>query len=108
MESDLNILENLLWRDLSERGEVQVVVYQSLHGYRDRARELLVQARELESYAKRPWEDEEMLIKANVEAQTKLRHIISKVDSLFDECKDRGKYLADLSGDRTAIEELQQ
>lgn len=108
MESDLNILENVLWRDPSERGEVQVVIYQSLYGYRDRARELLVQARELESYAKRPWEDEEMLIKANVEAQTKLRHIISKIDSLFEECKERGKSLDELSGVRTAIEDIQK
>lgn len=108
MESDLNILENVLWRDPSERGEVQVVVHQSLHGYRDRARELLVQARELESYAKRPWEDEEMLIKANVEAQTKLRHIISKIDSLFEECKERGKSLDELSSVRTAIEDIQK
>jgi uncharacterized coiled-coil DUF342 family protein len=68
----------------------------------------LVQARELESYAKRPWEDEEMLIKANVEAQTKLRHIISKIDALFEECKERGKSLDELSGVRTAIEDIQK
>src|SRR3989304_4050618 len=102
------IVENVLVRDPSERGEVQVVIYQSIHGYRDRARELLIQARELESYAKRPWEDEEMLIKANVEAQTKLRHIISKIDSLFEECKERGKSLDELSGVRTAIEDIQK
>src|SRR5574341_181308 len=95
MESDLNMLENVLWRDPSERGEVQVVVHQTLHGYRDRARELLVQARELESYAKRPWEDEEMLIKANV-------------DALVEECKERGKSLDELSGVRTTIEEIQK
>jgi MoxR-like ATPase len=108
IESDLSILEDVLWRDPAERGEIQVVIYQSLHGWRDRARELLVQAKELESYAKRPWENEEMLIKANVEAQTKLRHIISRVDTLFEECKERGKPLDELSQVRTAIEDIQK
>ncbi len=107
-ESDLSILENVLWRDPSERGEIQAAIYGSLYGYRDRARELLVQARELESYAKRPWEDEEMLIKANVEAQTKLRHIISKIDVLFEECRERGKSLDELTRVKTEIEDIQK
>jgi MoxR-like ATPase len=107
-ESDLSILENVLWRDPGERGEIQAVIYQSLHGYRDRARELLIQAKELESYAKRPWEDEEMLLKANIEAQTKLRHVLSKIDALFEECRERGKSLEELSRVRTEIEDIQK
>jgi MoxR-like ATPase len=107
-ENDLTILENVLWRDPGERGEIQSVIYQSLHGHRDRASELLIQAKELESYAKRPWNDEEMLIKANIEAQTKLRHVLSKVDALFDECKERGKSLEELSKVKTEIEDIQK
>lgn len=107
-ENDLSILENVLWRDPGERGEIQSIIYQSLHGYRDRARELLVQAKELESYAKRPWDNEEMLIKANIEAQTKLRHVLSKVDALFDECRERGKSLEELSRVKTEIEDIQK
>ncbi len=108
VEGDLSMLENVLWRDPGERGEIQVVIYQSLHGYRDRARELMVQAKELESYAKRSWENEEMLVKANVEAQTKLRHIISRMDALFEECKERGKPLDELSQVRNTIEDIQK
>jgi MoxR-like ATPase len=108
IENDLSMLENVLWRDPGERGEIQVIIYQLLHGYRDRAHELLVQAKELESYTKRPWENDVMLIKANVEAQTKLRHIISKMDALFEECKERGKPLDELSGVKTAIEDIQK
>ena len=37
-----------------------------------------------------------------------MRHIISKIDSLFEECKERGKSLDELSGVRTAIEDIQK
>lgn len=107
-ENDLTILENVLWRDPGEGGEIQSIIYQALHGYRDRASELLIQAKELESYAKRTWNDEEMLIKANIEAQTKLRHVLSKVDALFDECKERGKPLEELSRVKTEVEDIQK
>ena len=107
-ESDLNILENILWRDPGERGEVQAVIHQSLHGYRDRLRELLIQAKELESYSKRQWEDEDMFIKANIEAQTKLRQILSKVDAVFEECKERGKPTEEIIRVKSQIEDIQK
>ncbi len=107
-ESDLNILESVLWRAPGERGEVRAIVYQSLHGYKDRTRELLIQAKELESYAKRPWDDEELLIKANIEAQTKLRQIISKLDTVFEECKERGKSTEEIARVKDQIEEIQK
>jgi MoxR-like ATPase len=107
-ENDLSILENILWRDPGERGEIQAVIYQSLHGYRDRLRELLIQAKELESYAKRPWEDEEMFIKANIEAQTKLRHILSKLDVIFEECRERGKSTDEIDRIKAQIEDIQK
>jgi MoxR-like ATPase len=107
-EGDLGILENVLWRAPGERGEIQAVIYQSLHGYRDRMRELLIQAKELESYAKRPWDDEEMFIKANIEAQTKLRQIISKLDILFEECRERGKSTEEIARVKVQIEDIQK
>jgi MoxR-like ATPases len=107
-ETDLSVLENILWRDPGERGEIQAVIYQALHGHRDRMRELLIQAKELESYSRREWESEEMFIKANIEAQTKLRQIISKVDMLFEECKERGKPIEELSRVKTQIEDIQK
>jgi MoxR-like ATPase len=107
-EGDLSILENVLWRDPGERGEVQTVIYQSLHGHRDRMRELLIQAKELESYSKRQWETEEMFIKANIEAQTKLRQILSKLDALLEECGERGKPTDELIRVRTQVEDIQK
>jgi len=107
-ENDLSILENVLWQDPGERTEIQSVIYQSLHGYRDRLRELLVQAKELESYAKRPWDDQEMFIKANIEAQTKLRQILSKLDLVFEECKERGKSPDEIAQVKAQIEDIQK
>jgi len=107
-ESDLSILENILWRAPGETGEVQAVIHHSLHGYRDRVRELLIQAKELESYAKRAWDDEEMIIKANIEAQTKLRQIIARLDILLEECKERGKSLEEIGRVKVQIEDIQR
>ena len=107
-EGDLTILENVLWRDPGERGEIQTVIYQSLHGYRDRMRELLIQAKELEAYSKRQWESEEMFIKANIEAQTKLRQILSKIDTIVEECKERGKSTEELTRVKSQIENIQK
>lgn len=107
-EGDLTVLENVLWRDPGERGEIQTVIYQSLHGYRDRMRELLIQAKELEAYSKRQWESEEMFIKANIEAQTKLRQILLKVDTIVEECKERGKPTEELTRVKSQIENIQK
>ncbi|MGQ0794017.1 MAG: AAA family ATPase [Deltaproteobacteria bacterium] len=107
-ESDILALENVLWRNPDERGEIQSVIYQSLHGYKERLRELVIQSRELDAYAKRKWDNEEMFIKANIEAQTKLRHIISKVDLLIQECRDREKFPEEITEVKNRMEELQK
>ncbi len=103
-EDDLRFLENVLWREPGEKAEIQSVIHQSLHGWRDRLRELLIQAKELDSYSKREWESEEMLIKANIEAQTKLKHIGAKLDELVEECRERGKPTDEI---KTAGEEIE-
>ncbi len=108
IESDLNILENVLWRDPGELGEIKAAIYQLLHGYKDTLRELLIQARELHSYSKRDWENEELEINANIEAQTKLRHILTKLDSMIDEFRERGKSTDEISRARTEIEHIQR
>ncbi len=107
-DEDLPFLENVLWREPEERQEVEAVVYQALHGYRDRARELLMQARELASYAKRRWESEEMAVKAHIEAQTKLKTILERMDALLDECRERGKPTAELEGMRAEVERIRK
>lgn len=103
-EDDLRFLEHVLWREPGQKAEIQSVIHQSLHGWRDRLKELLIQAKELDAYSKREWESEEMLIKANIEAQTKLKHIGAKLDELVEECRERGKPTDEI---KTAGEEIE-
>ena len=108
IDGDLSILENVLWRDPGELGEIRTVIYQLLHGHRDTLRELLAQARELRAYSKRDWDNEELEINANIEAQTKLRHILAKVDSMLQDFTERGKSTDEIAQARTEIEKIQR
>jgi MoxR-like ATPase len=107
-EDDLRFLENILWREPGEKAEIQSVIHQALHGWRDRLRELLIQAKELDAYSKRGWESEEMLIKANIEAQTKLKHIAAKLEELIEECRERGKPVDEIRKAGEEIESIQR
>jgi len=107
-EDDLRFLENILWREPGEKAEIQSVVHQALHGWRDRLRELLIQAKELDAYSKRGWETEEMIIKANIEAQTKLKHIGAKLEELVEECRERGKPVDEIRKAGDEIESIQR
>jgi MoxR-like ATPase len=107
-EDDLRFLENILWREPGEKSEIQSVVHQALHGWRDRLRELLIQAKELDAYSRREWESEEMLIKANIEAQTKLKHIGAKLEELVQECRERGKPTDEIKTAEEEIETIQR
>ncbi len=107
-EDDIPMLENMLWNTPSEREDVRTVIYQSLHGYRDRLKELLIQAKELEEYSKREWDTEEMTLNANIEAQTKLKHISSDLDQLVEECTERGKSTDAFAEARVEIETIQK
>lgn len=107
-EDDLRLFENVLWREPGEKAEIQSVIHQALHGYKDRLRELLIQAKELEAYSKREWESEEMLIKANIEAQTKLKQIGSRLGELVDEYRERGKPTEEITQAKEEIENIQK
>ncbi len=107
-EEDIRFLENVLWRDPGEKAEIQSVIHQALHGYMDRLRELVIQAKELDGYSKREWENEDMHIKANIEAQTKLKQITSNVNDLIEECKQRGKPTEEINKAKGKIEEIQK
>ncbi len=107
-EEDLRYLENVLWRDPGEKAEIQSVIHQALHGYKDRLRELVMQAKELDGYSKREWESEDMSIKANIEAQTKLKQIVTNVNELIEECEQRGKPTEDINKAKSEIEEIQK
>lgn len=107
-EDDLRFLENVLWREPGEIAEIQSVIHHALYGYKDRVRELLIQAKELDEYSKRQWESEEMLIKANIEAQTKLKQIGASLEELVAECQERGKPTDDIAKVRDDIEVIQK
>ena len=107
-EDDLRFLENVYWRDPGEIPEIQSVIHQALHGYKDRLRELVIQAKELDGYSKREWDNEEMSIKANIEAQTKLKQIVSNVNELMEECNQRGKSTEDIKKAKLEIEDIQK
>jgi len=107
-EEDLRFLENVLWRDPGEKAEIQSVIHQALHGYKDRLRELVIQAKELAGYSRREWENEDMHIKANIEAQTKLKQIVSNVNELIEECEQRGKPTEKINKAKDEIEEIQK
>ena len=107
-EEDLRYLENVLWRDPGEKAEIQSVIHLALHGYKDRIRELIIQAKELDGYSKREWESEDLSIKANIEAQTKLKQIVTNVNELIEECEQRGKPTEDINKAKIEIEEIQK
>ncbi len=107
-ENDLSILDNVLWRDPSELGEIRGVIHQLLFGYRDELRELLIQAKELKSYAKREWDNQELQINANIEAQTKIRNILLKIESILENRNERGKSTEEVKKVKSEIEKIQQ
>lgn len=107
-EDDLHFLENVYWRDPGEKTEIQSVIHQALHGYKDRIRELIIQAKELDGYSKRDWENEDMSIKANIEAQTKLKQIVSNINELIEECEQRGKPTIEITKAKSEIENIQK
>lgn len=107
-EPDLALYENILWREPDERLEIRTVIEQVLYGYKHRSHELLTQAREIESYARREWENEELMVRANIEAQTKLKTILSNFEALIDECRERSKSTGELEGVKTEVEGIQR
>ncbi len=107
-EEDIKILENVLWKDPAEISDVRSIIHATLFGYREQLKELYIQAKEIEAYSKQNWEDEETRIKANIEAQTKLKILINKVSDLSDELADRGKSTEEVSEMKAKIEEVQK
>ena len=107
-EEDIKILENVLWRDPAEIPDLKSTIHSVLFGYREQLKELYMQAKEIEAYSKQNWDDEETKIKANIEAQTKLKMLINKVDNLSEELSDRDKSTSDVTDIKTKIEDVQK
>ena len=107
-EEDVKILENVLWKDPGEIPEIKSTLYSILFGYREQLKELYIQAKEIEAYSKQNWDDEETKIKANIEAQTKLKMLINKVNDLSEELFDRGKSTGEVTEIKSKIEDVQK
>jgi len=107
VDEDLFLLEHVLWRDPTERAEVRNTVHRLLRGYVDDAKALLYQTRELRDYAHRQWESNELRGRAVVEAHTKIRHILAKVDSIIDDARGAGRPLDAVEAVRSEIESIQ-
>jgi MoxR-like ATPase len=107
VDDDLFFLEHVLWRDPTERAEVRNTIHRLLRGYVDDAKALLYQTRELRDYAHRQWESNELRGRAVVEAHTKIRHILAKVDGLLDDARGAGRPVDDVEAVRSEIESIQ-
>jgi len=90
-EQDIGFLEHALWRDPAEREPVRTTIRELLQGYEDEVRVLLYQSRELREYALRPWDTTELRSRAAVEAHTKIRSILGKVDGLLAQARGGGR-----------------
>src|SRR6185436_8145310 len=65
---------------VSDRRYAQAVGVLRAHAYEDEVRVLLFQSRELRDYALRSWDSRELQSRATLEAHTKIRSILGKVD----------------------------
>ncbi len=106
-DDDVPFLEHVLWRDPGERAEVRSAIHRLLHGYVDEARALLYQTRELREYAHRQWENHELRGRALVEAHTKIRQILARVDGILDGARGAGRPLDAVEAVRAEIESIQ-
>jgi MoxR-like ATPase len=90
-EEDVPFLEHVLWRDPAERPQVRATIRELLRGYEDEVRVLLYQSRELRDYALRPWDTRELQSRAAIEAHTKVRSILGKVDLILSQARSGGR-----------------
>jgi MoxR-like ATPase len=90
-DEDVRFLEHVLWRDPAERAQVRALIRELLQGYEDEVRVLLYQSRELREYALRPWDTRELRARAAVEAHTKIRNILGKVDAILSQARSGGR-----------------
>lgn len=107
-EEDLYFLEHVLWRDPAERTEVRTAIRELLQGYEDEVRVLLYQSRELRDYALRPWDTKELGARAAVEAHTKIRHILGKVDVILSDARRVGRPLDRVEACRHEIAQIER
>jgi MoxR-like ATPase len=107
-DADVAFLEHVLWRDPAERQAVREAIRELLHGHEDEVRVLLYQSRELREYALREWETPDLRSRAGVEAHTKLRAILGKVDEILTTARAGGRPTDGVEALRLEIAAIQQ
>ena len=107
-EDDLPFLEHVLWRDPAERAQIRSTIRELLVGYEDEIRVLLYQSRELREYALRPWDTGELRSRAALEAHTKLRNILARVDTILSQARSGGRPLGRVEALREEIAAIEQ
>jgi MoxR-like ATPase len=107
-EEDLPFLEHVLWRDPAERTQVRDTIRELLRGYEDEVRVLLFQSRELRDYALREWDSSELRTRAAVEAHTKIRNILGKVDAILAQARNGGRPVERVEALKHEILQIQQ
>ncbi len=106
-ESDLFFLEHILWKEPSEQAAVHTVIHGLIHGYEDEVQELLFQTRELREYAERSWDDAEQHARAVIEAHTKIRNILTKVEEIHQHAQEGGRVTDKVETVKREIQEIQ-
>jgi MoxR-like ATPase len=107
-EDDLPFLEHVLWKDPEELPKVRDAIRRLVKGYEDEARELLIQGQELDEYARRGWESDELRKRAVIEAHTKLANILVKFETLMREASDNGRATGSIETMRSKVKAIQQ
>jgi MoxR-like ATPase len=107
-EEDLMFLQHMLWKDPEERAKVRDTIQHLIKGYEEEARELLIQTQELQDYAARQWESEEMRNRAMVEAHTKIANILTRFDALVRDASQGGRPLDTVENMRAQVKRIQQ
>lgn len=107
-DDDVAFLEHVLWRDPAERAPVRDAIRELLHGYEDEVRVLLYQSRELRDYALRDWENGDLRSRAAVEAHTKLRSILGKVEDILATARGGGRPTEGVEALHREIVQIQQ
>jgi MoxR-like ATPase len=107
-EEDVPFLEHVLWRDPAERAQVKATIRELLRGYEDEVRVLLYQSRELRDYALRSWDTRELQTRAAVEAHTKIRSILGKVDVILSQARSGGRPVDRVEALRQEIADIER
>jgi MoxR-like ATPase len=107
-DEDVPFLEHVLWRDPAERVHVRGAIRELLRGYEDEIRVLLYQCRELREYALRPWDTGDLRARAAVEAHTKIRNLLGRVDAILAQARDGGRPIERVEGLRDEIAQIER